>query len=115
MHNDLILTVSLSDSDGSGTHTDCVTDNVGVFTTLATWLKANGNRKALLSETGGGNTESCKKAFATQLAFLKKNSDVYMGFTVWSAGAFDSSYELSVTPNGDVDSALWTAAVKPLL
>jgi endoglucanase len=38
-----------------------------------------------------------------------------MGFTVWSAGAFDSSYALSVTPNGNTDTALWTAAVKPLL
>lgn len=66
------------DTDGSGTHTECVTDNVNTFSTLATWLRQNGNRKAILSETGGGNTASCQQAFATQLAFLKKNSDVYV-------------------------------------
>jgi endoglucanase len=38
------------DSDNSGTHTDCVTDNVGVLTTLVQWLTQNG-RQALLSET----------------------------------------------------------------
>jgi endoglucanase len=66
------------DSDNSGTHpgeckytlhnnskflmiaTDCTTDNVSVFQTLVSWLNSNGNRQALLSETGGGNTASCE-------------------------------------------------------
>lgn len=59
------------DSDNSGTHTECVTDNVSdAFQPLATWLKAN-NRQAILSETGGGNTDSCKKYLCQQLKFLK--------------------------------------------
>jgi endoglucanase len=59
------------DSDNSGTHTECVTDNVSdTFQPLATWLKTN-NRTAILSETGGGNTDSCKKYFCQQLDFLK--------------------------------------------
>lgn len=46
------------DSDGSGTHTDCVTDRVNdTFVPLAQFLKANG-RKAMLTEIGGGNTSS---------------------------------------------------------
>jgi endoglucanase len=32
--------------------------NVDKFTALANWLSANG-RKAIISETGGGNTDSC--------------------------------------------------------
>jgi endoglucanase len=66
------------DSDNSGTHPDCTTvgiilksfspsdhpgmiqDNVQVMQTLVSWLKSNGNRQALLSETGGGNTASCE-------------------------------------------------------
>ena len=48
------------DSDNSGTHADCVTDNVSVLQTLVQWLQENGNRQALLSETGGGNTASCE-------------------------------------------------------
>lgn len=49
------------DSDNSGTHTECVTDNVdSAFQPLATWLRSNG-RQAILTETGGGNTSSCSK------------------------------------------------------
>jgi endoglucanase len=46
------------DSDNSGTHDDCVTDNLSTFQILVNWLKQN-NRQALLSETGGGHTQSC--------------------------------------------------------
>lgn len=46
------------DSDGSGTHLECVSDHVqDTFEPLAQFLVANG-RKAILSETGGGNTTS---------------------------------------------------------
>ena len=34
-------------------------NNVQVFQTLVNFLRENGNRQAILSETGGGNTESC--------------------------------------------------------
>lgn len=49
------------DADGSGTSTECVSDHVDdTFRPLAQFLVANG-RKAILSETGGGNTSSvCK-------------------------------------------------------
>lgn len=33
--------------------------NVDVLMTIVAFLKANGNRQAILSETGGGNTSSC--------------------------------------------------------
>jgi endoglucanase len=46
------------DSDGSGTHTDCVSNHItDTFMPLATFLTAN-KRTAILSETGGGNTAS---------------------------------------------------------
>lgn len=46
------------DSDGSGTELECVSDHVqDTFAPLAQFLVANG-RKAILSETGGGNTTS---------------------------------------------------------
>ncbi|KAK3378706.1 glycoside hydrolase family 5 protein [Lasiosphaeria ovina] len=95
------------DSDNSGTHTECVTDNISdTFQPLATWLKAN-NRKALLSETGGGNTDSCKKYMCQQLDFLNQNSDVFLGYIGWSAGSFSSAtYELSEVPSKNGNS--WT-------
>ena len=64
------------DSDNKGTHADCVTvrdelrkdqcahciqqNNIGVLKTLVAFLKTKGNRQAILTETGGGNTASCE-------------------------------------------------------
>lgn len=46
------------DSDGSGTHLECIANHVNdTFMPLSRVLVANG-RKAILSETGGGNTTS---------------------------------------------------------
>ncbi|KAF8578407.1 glycoside hydrolase family 5 protein [Ramaria rubella] len=104
------------DSDNSGTHADCVTNNVDVLTTLVTWLQASGNRQALLSETGGGNTASCETDLGQELAYVKANSGSIVGFAVWAAGAFATDYVLSVTPNADgTDQPLWVQAVEPNL
>ncbi|KAJ7575111.1 endoglucanase [Mycena floridula] len=104
------------DSDNSGTHSDCVTDNTQVLQTLVNWLKSNGNRQALLSETGGGNTASCESMLKTELAFVKANSGSIAGFSAWAAGAFDTTYILTLTPNSDgSDQPLWTQAIRPNL
>jgi endoglucanase len=58
------------DSDNSRSHAECVTNNVDVFTTLASWLRSN-QRQALLSETGGGNTQSCETYLCQEVAYLK--------------------------------------------
>ncbi|KAG9040373.1 Endoglucanase EG-II [Tulasnella sp. UAMH 9824] len=94
------------DSDNSGTHVECSTDNVqSTFLPLAQWLRCNG-RQAFLSETGGGNVQSCVTDLCAQLSFLKHNSDVFLGYTGWSAGAFASTYELNEVPNGSQDTLL---------
>ncbi|KIJ46399.1 glycoside hydrolase family 5 protein [Sphaerobolus stellatus SS14] len=104
------------DSDNSGTHPDCTTDNVSVLQTLVAWLKQNGNRQALLSETGGGNTASCETDLNSELAYVKANSASIVGFTAWAAGAFATNYTLSLTPNSDgSDQPLWIQAIKPNL
>ncbi|KAI1789786.1 glycoside hydrolase superfamily [Ganoderma leucocontextum] len=104
------------DSDNSGTHPDCTTDNVDVLTTLVSFLQSNGNRQAILSETGGGNTASCETLVANELSFVKNNFPTLVGFTLWAAGAFDTTYVLTLTPfvNG-TDQTLWTSAVRPNL
>ncbi|KAK4208739.1 glycoside hydrolase family 5 protein [Rhypophila decipiens] len=88
------------DSDNSGTHTECVTDNVSsAFEPLANWLREN-NRQAINSETGGGNTASCQKYLCQQIQFLNQNADVFLGYTGWSAGSFNpQTYELSEVPS----------------
>ena len=96
------------DSDNSGTHAECTSDHVeDSFVPLATWLRTN-KRQAILSEVGGGNTASCETDVCAALASLNKNSDVYLGYIGWSAGAFDQSYVLGLTPNGSTDQALVT-------
>lgn len=89
-----------SQSDNSGTHTDCTTNNIDdAFAPLAKWLRSN-NRQAMLTETGGGNTESCEKYVCEQFAYLNQNADVFLGYVGWSAGGFDDTYELTLTPTG---------------
>ncbi|EMC92290.1 glycoside hydrolase family 5 protein [Baudoinia panamericana UAMH 10762] len=86
------------DSDNSGTHSNCVTNNSASFTTLAQWLRQNG-RQAILTETGGGPSDSsCLTDVCQELDTLNTNSDVYLGWIGWGAGSFDTSYVLSETP-----------------
>jgi endoglucanase len=122
------------DSDNSGTHTECVANNIDdSFAPLATWLRQN-KRQAILTETGGGNTASCQQYLCQEIQYLKQvllifcpdyeqvansvcsqNSDVYLGYVGWSAGSFDSSYELVETPtwngNGWTDTSLVKACL----
>ncbi|KAI1129150.1 glycoside hydrolase family 5 protein [Nemania abortiva] len=106
-----------SDSDNSGTHTDCTTDNISTaFAPLADWLRTN-KRQAINTEMGGGNTESCQKFICDQIAYVNENADVYIGYVGWSAGSFDpQTYELSEVPtkNGNTwtDTSLVQACFK---
>ncbi|KAK6528321.1 Endoglucanase EG-II [Arthrobotrys megalospora] len=94
------------DSDNSGTHVECVTDNIdSAFRPLSYWLRCKG-RQAILSETGGGNVQSCVTYMNQQLAFLNQNSDVYLGYIGWGAGSFGPTYELTETPNSDGSDTL---------
>ncbi|KAL8641511.1 MAG: hypothetical protein Q9228_001688 [Teloschistes exilis] len=96
------------DSDNSGTHTECVSSYVDKMEDLTTWLK-NNKRQAILAETGGGgSTASCLKDVCELLSYLNDNSDVYSGYLGWGAGSFDSTYELSLTPEGTKDVPLMT-------
>ncbi|KFY01062.1 hypothetical protein V495_02176 [Pseudogymnoascus sp. VKM F-4514 (FW-929)] len=99
------------DSDNSGTHTDCVSNSIdNAFAPLADALRAV-SRQAILSETGGGNTDSCLQDVCEQNDYLNQNSDVYLGYVGWAAGAFDDTYELTLTPTQNGGS--WTD--KPLM
>lgn len=58
------------DSDNNGTNAECVTNNVDAFRTLGSWLRSN-QRQAILSETGGGNVQSCETYLCQEVAYLK--------------------------------------------
>lgn len=86
------------DSDRSGTHATCVTDNVELaFLPLTKWLRLHG-RRAIVTETGGGNVGSCYVELCAEVAYLKANADVIVGVVGWAAGAFSQSYVLTETP-----------------
>ena len=96
------------DSDNSGTHAECVTNNIDeAFSPLAATLRKAG-RKAFLTETGGGNVQSCVTYMCQQLAYLNSNPDVFVGYVGWSAGAFQLSwdYVLSLVPT--LNGSTWT-------
>ncbi len=100
------------DSDGSGTHANCVSTEINeAFAPLATYLR-NSHRQAFLSETGGGSSDSsCLSNLCAALDLLNNNADVYLGWTGWAAGSFDQSYVLSLTPTKS--GSTWTD--QPLL
>lgn len=103
------------DSDNSGTHTECTTDNIAnAFQPLATWLRQN-KRQALNTETGGGNTASCQTDLCDQINFMKQNTDVFLGVVGWAAGSFDSTYELTETPTKNGNTWTDTSLVKSCL
>ena len=94
------------DGDGAGIETECVTNHIADgFQPLGDYLRQEG-RQALLTETGGGNTNSCVQYVCEALAFMNSYKDVYLGWTGWGAGSFNASYEYTETPNGDADTML---------
>ncbi|KAF8908639.1 endoglucanase [Gymnopilus junonius] len=101
------------DSDNSGTHTDCVTNNIqSAWEPLATWLRQNG-RQALNSETGGGNVQDCVTNLCQQIAYQAQNSDVFLGYIGWSAGAFATSEVPTHNGNTWQDTLLVSSCLSP--
>jgi endoglucanase len=109
--NNLIFSVhQYLDSNFSGTSDECSQDVTGSVQALAGWLRSNG-RKAVVLETGGGNTQSCVNFVCKELDVINQNQDVFLGVTMWAAGAFDASYALIQSTN----DLLFTSCVVPHL
>ncbi|RSH84060.1 hypothetical protein EHS25_005305 [Saitozyma podzolica] len=103
------------DSDGSGTSTECTTTGTDAIDAWASFLEQNG-RKGIITETGGGNTDSCVTDLSAALDDVVSSSETITGFVIWAAGSFDTSYALSVTPNSDgTDQMIWSDAVEQYL
>ncbi|TWU76140.1 hypothetical protein ED733_000467 [Metarhizium rileyi] len=90
------------DINNSGTHSECTTNNVEGFKTIAEWLRKN-KRLGLVSETGASMDQSCMTRFCEQNKFIAQNDDVFVGFVGWSAGGFDGTYLLTLTPSKSGD------------
>ena len=103
------------DNDNSGTHDACVNNNLDVFTKVTSILAQNGNRKAIVTETGGANNNNCAGLLRAQLDLLKSMNNHIVGFAIWSAGGIDPHATLSVTPVQGNDQLLWAQVVKNYL
>ncbi|CZT52135.1 related to cellulase precursor [Rhynchosporium secalis] len=100
------------DVDGSGQHLECVSNHIeDTFQPLATFLTAN-KRQAILSETGGGNSPSCLTNVCNMLMFINANPDPYLGYAGWSAGGFNTQYNLTETPFGSAGNFTDQSIVK---
>ena len=73
--------------DGKGgTTTQCNTNGVNDTLVPMTAFLRSAGRKAMLTETGGGNTASCVTDVCEELSYLNSNSDVWLGWAGWAAG-----------------------------
>ncbi|KAE9393635.1 endoglucanase [Gymnopus androsaceus JB14] len=96
------------DSDNSGTHLDCVTNNIDdAWAPLATWLRENG-RQAFNTETGGGNVADCVEFMCQQIAYQAQNADVFLGYVGWAAGNFGSPAEYVLSEGPTQSGTTWT-------
>lgn len=108
------------DSDGSGTHAECVSSTIGSerLEAATNWLRENG-KIGMIGEFAGGVNEECEAAIDDMLAYLADNTDVvstylifrpdeaalltsvlvqWTGAVWWSAGPWWGDYMYSVEP-----------------
>jgi len=92
------------DTDASGTVETCVSNTIGSerLKDFTDWCKTNG-KKAFLGELGGGTSSTCLEAIDDMLAYVSKNSDVYIGWTYWAGGPWWGDYFTSVYPDNGQD------------
>jgi len=101
------------DGDYSGVNSGCKSETVGpdVMPPLTNWARSSGY-KVFVGEFGAGNDPTCQKCIVNFLDYLQANSDVYIGFTWWSAGPnWPADYFTLLEPiNGqDRPQAVWLA------
>ncbi|MFO3707084.1 glycoside hydrolase family 5 protein [Xanthomonas codiaei] len=91
------------DNDYSGTKPQCTSDSVGAekLRGFTDWLREN-KQKGFLGEFGTANNPVCDKALEGMLTYMEKNSDVWLGWTWWAAGAWwKPDYFFTVQPGKD--------------
>jgi endoglucanase len=92
------------DSDYSGTSSDCQSETIGRETLVkfTQWLRETGHR-GFLGEFGAADNPVCLAALDQMLKYISENSDVWIGWTYWAAGAWWGDYPFSVQPSEDGD------------
>ena len=88
------------DTDGSGTHAECVSSTIGAERIKAAteWLKAN-KKLGIIGEFAGGVNTQCQTAVRGMLEYMSQNTDVWTGALWWSAGPWWADYMFSAEPS----------------
>lgn len=92
------------DSDNSGTHSVCATGSGSTgLVAFTTWARTNGYQ-GFLGESGWATNAGCMTEGNAIMDYLRANSDVWLGYTYWDAGAWLGNYMYSIEPlPGPVD------------
>ncbi|KAF2441569.1 glycoside hydrolase family 5 protein [Karstenula rhodostoma CBS 690.94] len=88
------------DTDGSGTHAECVSTTIFKERLQAAtkWLKDN-KKVGVIGEYAGGNNTQCITALQDGLKYLGENSDVWYGALWWAAGPWWADYMYNMEPS----------------
>ncbi|KAH7125658.1 glycoside hydrolase superfamily [Dendryphion nanum] len=87
------------DTDGSGTHAECVSATIFSERLKAAtqWLKDN-KKQGVIGEFAAGNNTQCITALQDGLKYLGQNSDVWWGAIWWAAGPWWADYMYNMEP-----------------
>jgi endoglucanase len=87
------------DQDSSGTHSTCVSEDIGEkqLAAFTAWLRQTGN-KGLLGEFGASKDPVCMAALRRTLTYVSANKDVWYGWTYWAAAKWFGTYMFNVYP-----------------
>lgn len=91
------------DTDGSGTHPECVSATIGAERIAAAtkWLRDNG-KVGILGEFAGGANADCMSAVKGMLELMKGNTDVWLGGIWWAGGPWWGNYLFGFEPPSGV-------------
>jgi endoglucanase len=100
------------DNDTSGTHESCTLASPTNLFPVTTWLAEN-NYTAFLSEFGAASNPTCFTTLNDTITHLE-NSEVWIGWTYWSAGPLWGEYFLSIEPGEGVQAnSTWPEVLEP--
>lgn len=87
------------DTDSSGTTPHCVSGTIGAqrLQVFTDWLRTN-RKRGLLGEFAAANSDVCRQALNGMLAHMQANSDVWVGWSYWLAGAWSGNDPFSLQP-----------------
>ncbi len=97
------------DQDGSGTHANVVSADIGVqrLQAITQWAESTGHR-LFLGEFGVSADATSIAAMSKMLAYMDQHTGAWQGATYWAAGPWWGNYMYSAEPSNGIDAAQMT-------